>query len=173
MNDKKSAFGKMCEKLRVDEGMSEEEMGQKLGYKAKTAQATISTFERKLDNRGTAKGKHRDPTLQYVEKCAKLFGLDSIQKFELFYAALDSCEELRIDMSAVHPHLKKLFIRLVLAIVLGKSVCPQDGSSDFAPFGPKNVNLNDAWKELQASSNTFLELIKSYRLSYLPKESIE
>jgi hypothetical protein len=126
MNEKKSPFGDLCHQYRGNLHLSEQAMGQKieeLGYKlgakpGSNKQPVISQFERVIDPEGAIRKQHRDPPLEYVEACAKLFELSSEQKYSLFVAALQSSEKIVFDGKAIEGSIKDSMIKIIASLIV-------------------------------------------------------
>jgi hypothetical protein len=164
MNDKKSPFGDLCHMHRVSLHLSEAEMGQKieeLGCKLGSKQGSnrqpvISQFERAIDPPGVPRKQHRDPPLNYVETCARLFELNLVQRYELFVAALDSSEKIVIDKAAIDEEMKKIMSCLLAALFVSskkdvKTLIDDDNN---------NSLYNKAWIGLKNAPDRFIDEIK-------------
>lgn len=162
MNDKKSPFGDLCHMHRVSLHLSEAEMGQKieeLGCKLGSKQGSnrqpvISQFERAIDPPGVPRKQHRDPPLNYVETCARLFELNPVQRYELFVAALDSSEKIVIDKAAIDEEKNTILCFLAALFIASKK-----GFKTLI-YDEDSNGLYNAWQDLKNASDRFIDEIK-------------
>jgi transcriptional regulator with XRE-family HTH domain len=173
MKRQKSLFKRLCDKYRIDyswpeidgekkpPGITIEEMAKELGY---------------TDEKGNGKQSHlsqlennpKGPPLEFVEKYANCFKLDSVQKFDLFYAALESSKEIKLDVTALRPLLAKTFFQFVVAMILCKEIFSPPGVNEHVPFSSKDTELIDAWTKLLSAVENFADAVKKYPLAYRP-----
>jgi len=184
MNDKKSPFGDLCHQYRGKIHLSEQEMGKKieeLGYKlgkdkGKNKQPLISQFERKLEPEGPSRTQHRDPPLDYVEVCARVFKLAPPEKYDLFIAALQSSEKLVFDRNAIDDgEIEKEIISIVLSLILsGKKLGnivknhkenKQKSLSYTYPENDDDRKYYLAWEKLLNTSQEMIEIVRNNHFS--------
>jgi hypothetical protein len=116
MSDKISPFGVSCKKLRTDNGnISQAEMGEKLGG---YTQSQVSAFERVVDAPNDKTKKHKDPPLDYVERCADFFKLKGKERFDLYVAALKSSEKITFELDMIQSLHKEDFAKLLTVLIL-------------------------------------------------------
>jgi len=183
MNEKKSLFGDLCYRYRGKLHITEQEMGEKiekLGYKlgkekGKNKQPLISQFERKME-KGTGWKQHRDPPLEYVEVCAKLFELAPSEKYDLFIAALQSSEKLIFDRNTIDGEIEKESISIILSLILsGKKLgniikkYKENKQKSRLYTYPEDKNDMDyvlAWEKLLNTSQQMIDLVKKDHFDY-------
>jgi hypothetical protein len=179
MNEKKSPFGDLCYKYRGRDHLTQQAMGQKieeLGYSlgnlsGGNRQPVISQFEREIDPEGAEHKQHRDPPLDYVEACAKLFNLSSEQKHTLFEAALHSSEYITINTKAIEGEIKNDIIRIIISIILScaeidKLKKEDKGRKIETPLHPDQRYLLTIWDLLIKASKEYFDVIKQHALEY-------
>jgi hypothetical protein len=176
MNEKKSPFGDLCHQYRGSNHLSEQTMGQKieeLGYRlgAKPGgnkQPVVSQFEREIDPEDAKRRQHRDPPLEYVETCAKLFMLSSEQKYALFEAALQSSEKIVINKKAIEGGIKDDIIQLITSLILSftemDKIIEKDKKRGY--LDGSQLKLKHYWEALNKASQGFIEEIKKHALEY-------
>jgi transcriptional regulator with XRE-family HTH domain len=178
MKRQRSPFKCLCDKHRIDyiwpatdkevtnPGITIEEMAKALGYvdkKGDGQQSRLSQYENRQEG----------PPLDLVEKYAEFFKLDSAGKFDLFYAALESSNEIRIDITALRPNTEKVFVQFITAMILCKETGGLESANEYVPFEYQQGELNGAWGKLVAAIESFATAIKKHQLSYqtISKES--
>jgi hypothetical protein len=180
MNEKKSVFGDLCHQFRGRLHLSEQTMGQKIeerGYKlgvkpGSNKQPVISQFEREIAPLNASHKKHRDPPLEYVEACAKLFELKSSEKYSLFVAALNSSERIVIDKNAIEGNAKDRIINIIGSLLLSCTKLDEIIEKDKKEIlfrqsaSYQDKDLVDAWNTLEKASQNFSEKIKQHPLEY-------
>jgi hypothetical protein len=168
MNDKKSLFGDLCHMHRVRLHLSEAEMGQKieeLGYKlgskpGSSRQPVISQFERAIDPPGATRKHHRDPPLDYVETCARLFKLNPAQRYDLFVAALKSSEKVIIDEVIINDKIKETILCLLAALLMsGKEFSSLFTYNRYA-LNTADKDFLNAWEALKSASDRLIKELK-------------
>jgi hypothetical protein len=184
MDEKKSLFGVLCVINRAKHHIKEKEMGQKiedLGYKlgrekGSNKQPLISQFERKLEPDGPGRTQHRDPPLDYVEVCAKLFELSPPEKYDLFIAALQSSEKLIFDRNAIDGEIEEEIISIILSLILsGKKLGnivkkhQENKQKSLLYVYPENTNDREyyfAWDNLSKASQRLIEVVRKNYFDY-------
>jgi hypothetical protein len=136
-------------------------MAKELGYcdeKGKGKQSLLSQSE----------NNPKGPPLEFVEKYANFFKLDSAGKFDLFHAALESSKEIKIDITALRPVTKKTFFKFVTAMILCKGICNSMLAGAEVPFPYNNPELENGWKGLMNAVDAFVNTVKQHSLAYRP-----
>jgi len=184
MNDTKSPFGDLCYQYRGKLHIKEHEMGIKiveLGYelgkkKGSDKQPLISQFERKQEPDGPGSKQHRDPPLDYVEVCARVFELAPPEKFDFFIAALQSSEKLIFDRNAINGEVEKEIISIILSLILsGKELGniikthnekKQKSLRYIYPDNKNDIDYLSAWEMLVKGSQKLIDLVKTNPNNY-------
>ena len=184
MNQKKSIFGDLCHQYRGRLHISEREMGKKIGeseYKIgknprNNKQPVISQFERILDHGNTKRKQHRDPPLEYVEACSKVFGLPASEKFGLFASAFLSSEEIVFKKKAIEGFLEPEIIDIFISLILSGSKIGQimktheeNKKKSLNYVSPNNIDemkLLSVWDRFSESAKYFVESIKNSHFEY-------
>jgi hypothetical protein len=185
MSLKKSAFGELCHKHRgkmTEQEMSktfiEDDIGYKLGKKpAKSKQSLISQFEREFDPEGAIRKQHRDPPLEYVEACAKLFELPLSEKYDLFVSALQSSENIVFDKNNIEGHIKREIIEIILSLILsGRKLGniikkhqenKRKSLSYTSPNNDTDMQFIFAWEQLLKASQDMINVVKRNDFKYI------
>jgi hypothetical protein len=176
MNDKKSPFGDLCHQYRVRDHLTQQEMGVKIeelehrlwANQGGNKQPLISQFEREIDPEGAEHKQHRDPPLDYVEACAKLFNLSSEQKYALFEAALQSSEKIVISTKSIEGNLKDNIIQIITSLMLLPST--RIGELTKLEEEERLGDIKDAklltlfryWSALKIASKNFIKEIRQF-----------
>jgi FtsZ-binding cell division protein ZapB len=117
-----------------DMGEKIEEMGYKLGITSgNNKQPLISQYERIIGPDSVSQKQHRDPPLDYVETCAKLFKLPPLEKYGLFVAALQSSENIVISKKSIEGFIENDIIKIIASIILS--------SNEIAKINEKEAEL--------------------------------
>jgi hypothetical protein len=111
----------------------------------------------------------KGPPLELVEEYARFFELDNPGKFDLFFAALESSNEIKFDLSAVDAAWKKEFIRVVTSVVLAKETGEiMEKIIKDKVFKSKYDNLFESWNKLRNGIDNFCKEIQKHPLAYNP-----
>jgi transcriptional regulator with XRE-family HTH domain len=173
MKRKKTSFKRLCDKYRIDynwpetngekkgQGITIEEMAKELGYCDEKGKGKQSLFSQVENN-------PKGPPLEFVEKYADFFKLDSAHKFDLFYAALESSKEIKLDITALRPYTEETFFKFITAMILCKEIDTSPKSNQYAPFLVDHTDLNSAWKGLITAIKDFEDVVKKHSLAYQP-----
>jgi hypothetical protein len=136
-------------------------MAKELGYcdeKGKGKQSRLSQSENNL----------KGPPLEFVEKYADFFKLDSAQKFDFFYAALESSRKIKLDATALRPYTEETFCKFVTAMILCKEIYNPPNPNKYVPFSVNNTDLTNAWGGLIKAIKAFEDAVKKQPLAYRP-----
>jgi hypothetical protein len=178
MKGKKSSFGELCHRYRgtkmteQDMGEKIEEMGYKLGINpGKNKQPLISQYERIIGPDSVSQKQHRDPPLDYVETCAKLFELPPLEKYGLFVAALQSSENIVISKKSIEGYIENEIIKVIVSIILSSNeiaknnakvdkLIETEGPSAQVKLENKETELFDAWNNMIKSSEIIINNVE-------------
>jgi hypothetical protein len=178
---KKSDFGALCDSYRSKRQMSIADMAEALerqgyklgkGRKADTAskptnhQPLITHYEHRIGDTELDRKKHLDPPLKYVEACAKLFNLNTVEKYELFAAAINSSSTIKIDQVISKGAIRNVMTSIIAALCLGRDLIPQV-ESIAAENAEYNIKQNEkkllkSWSAFQERNTYFIEAIKKF-----------
>ena len=103
MNNKVTNFGKWCRRLRIDKGLSMSEMAEKLGYK----QNHVSQIEQGKTN----------PSLEFLEKCLKVYEIPEAEKADFIAQALSSSDRIVLELEKITIIPKEDLAKLLAVLV--------------------------------------------------------
>jgi hypothetical protein len=188
---KKSDFGALCDSYRGKRQMSIADMAEALerqGYKLgktgnpKSQQPLISQYERRIGDTELDRKKHLDPPLKYVEACAKLFNLNTVEKYEFLVAALNSSSIIKIDKVIPKGKIRDEMTSILASLYLGGDMIPmemsveskqQDGMTVIASPNKKDEELMIAWDTFVYGANKLSEAIKTNAFKLYKKELLK
>jgi transcriptional regulator with XRE-family HTH domain len=109
-----SPFKRRCELLRMQKGVTMEEMALDLGMVTETQdgtkkgqQARLSQYENRPD------GPPWDIVVQYAD----YFGLKGTERFDFFIEALGSAKKITVDVEKIKGVNKEVFIRFLAGVL--------------------------------------------------------
>ena len=192
MDKSKSAFGVLCEMYRVRFRLSMEEMAkeiEKLSYKLgrkreSKKQPLISQFERRAGDDTISQNQHRDPPLEYVEVCSRLFELSSTDKFDFFVSALQSSEKIDFKKQAIEGYIEKEILDIIVALILsGSKLGPivethiknrkNPNKNYYYPDKPHESLLVQAWDDFIKGAHRLVDEVKKNDFTYMGLECKE